>query len=141
MDFLARSDQSVRRLSDKLRRKNYSAEEIEETVQWLQEKKYLNDEEGCTRRFQYMYEESCYSLRQIIAKLRQQGYAGDLIDSLVPDDTYEREYAAARECLRRKFRRAPEKEKMYRHLCMKGFSYDVAREAAEDFGAEAETVE
>lgn len=37
VDFLARSDQSIRRLTEKLQRKEYTDEEIQETIDWLQE--------------------------------------------------------------------------------------------------------
>ena len=75
VDLLARSDQSRKRLIEKLKRSKYSEEEIEETVAWLEEKRYLREEDCCERRFQYMYEDSSYSLRQICVKLMQQGFA------------------------------------------------------------------
>ena len=68
VDLLARSDQSRKRLIEKLKRSKYSEEEIEETVAWLEEKRYLREEDCCERRFQYMYEDSSYSLRQICVK-------------------------------------------------------------------------
>lgn len=40
VDFLARSDQSIRRLTEKLQRKEYTDEEIQETIDWLQEKHF-----------------------------------------------------------------------------------------------------
>ena len=40
VDFLARSDQSIRRLTEKLQRKEYTEEEIQETIDWLQEKHF-----------------------------------------------------------------------------------------------------
>ncbi len=91
VDFLARSDQSIRRLTEKLQRKEYTDEEIQETIDWLQEKHFLREEDGCQRRFEHMYQNTIYSLRQIVVKLRQQGYDKDLVQSFVPDDTTERE--------------------------------------------------
>ena len=138
VELLARSDQSIRRLTEKLRRKEYSQTEIEETVRWLQDKRFLQEEEGCQRRFEFMYGESCYSLRQIVAKLQQQGYARDLISSFVPEDTAKREYQAALQVIRRKYKPGADRQKIYQHLCMKGFGYDTARNAAEDCIAEWE---
>lgn len=132
VDFLARSDQSIQRLTEKLQRKEYSQEEIQETIAWLQEKHFLREEDGCQRRFENMYKNTVYSLRQIVAKLRQQGYDKDLVQSFVPDDAAEREYQAAYKVLSRKFKPGTEKQKMYQHLCMKGFGYDVARNAVDD---------
>ena len=79
VEFLARSDQSIRRLSDKLSRKGYGEDEIEETIQWLQSKRFIQEEEGCRRRFEFLYHDSSYSVRQIVAKLQQQGYDRDMI--------------------------------------------------------------
>ena len=67
-DFLARSDQSIRRLTEKLQRKEYTDEEIQETIDWLQEKHFLREEDGCQRRFEHMYQNTIYSLRQIVVK-------------------------------------------------------------------------
>ena len=79
-----------------------------------------------------MYQNTVYSLRQIVVKLRQQGYDKDLVQSFVPDDTTEREYKAAYKVISRKFKPGADKQKIYQHLCMKGFDYDVARNAVED---------
>lgn len=132
VDFLARSDQSIRRLTEKLQRKEYTDEEIQETIDWLQEKHFLREEDGCQRRFEHMYQNTVYSLRQIVVKLRQQGYDKDLVQSFVPDDTTEREYKVAYKVISRKFKPGADKQKIYQHLCMKGFDYDVARNAVED---------
>ena len=107
-------------------------EEIQETIDWLQEKHFLREEDGCQRRFEHMYQNTVYSLRQIVVKLRQQGYDKDLVQSFVPDDTTEREYKAAYKVISRKFKPGADKQKIYQHLCMKGFDYDVARNAVED---------
>lgn len=138
VELLARSDQSIKRLSDKLKHKEYSSEEIAETVEWLQEKRYIQEEEGCQRRFTYMYEHTVYSLRQIVVKLQQQGYDRDLIQSFIPDDTDEREYQAALTVGRRKYKPQMEPAKFLQHLAMKGFSYDTARNVLDDIQLEWE---
>lgn len=132
VELLARSDQSIRRLTEKLIRKGYQEEEIEETIEWMQSKRYIQEEEGCRRRFDFLYNDSSYSLRQIEAKLRQQGYDRDMVRSCVPDDTDAREYAAAAKVLRRRFKKGAETQKMLQHLYMKGFGYDTARNVVED---------
>lgn len=132
VDFLARSDQSIKRLTEKLQRKEYSDEEIQTTIDWLKEKHFLQEEAGCQRRLENMYQNTTYSLRQIVAKLRQQGYDSDLIQSFVPADTAEREYQAAYKVISRKYKAGADRQKMYQHLCMKGFGYDTTRNAIED---------
>lgn len=136
VELLARSDQSIRRLSDKLARKGYGEDEIEETIQWLQSKRFIQEEEGCRRRFEFLYHDSSYSVRQIVAKLQLQGYDRDMLRECIPDDTDEREYAAAVKVLRRRFKAGAESQKMFQHLCMKGFAYDTARNAVEDLRLE-----
>ena len=132
VDLLARSDQSRKRLIEKLKRSKYSEEEIEETVAWLEEKRYLREEDCCERRFQYMYEDSSYSLRQICVKLMKQGFERNLIHSFIPDDTYERELAAAQRVAASKFKPGMDQRKLMNFLCSKGFDYDVSRSVVND---------
>lgn len=137
VELLSRSDQSVRRLSDKLRHKNYSQEEIEDAVGWLEEKHYIDDEASCSRRFQYMYESSSSSVKQICAKLMQQGYPSDIVRSCVPDDNYQREYNKASKVLRTKFKKPVDFRRMMQFLYSKGFEYDAARNAAEEYAGDS----
>ncbi len=141
VDFLSRSDQSIRRLSDKLKQKEYTEEEIEETIGWLQDKHFLQEEEGCRRRFENLYHASSYSLRQIVAKLQQKGYEREMIEDCVPEDTDGREYEVAYKVASRKFKPGADKGKIYQHLCMKGFGYDIARNVVEDLLLEWEESE
>lgn len=138
VELLSRSDQSVRRLSDKLARRQYSQEEIQETVDWLKEKHYIDDEAGCKRRFEYLLESSSYSVKQICVKLMQQGYPSDLVHSCVPEDIYEVEIDKATKVLRRKYKNPVPFQKMMQYLYSKGFCYDAARDAAEECKSEDE---
>lgn len=132
VELLARSDQSIRRLSEKLARKGYGEDEVEDTIQWLHSKRFIQEEEGCRRRFDFLYHDSSYSVRQIVAKLQQQGYDRDMIRACIPDDTEQREYGVAMKVVRRRFKAGAEQQKMLQHLYMKGFGYDTARNAVED---------
>ncbi|WP_027405599.1 regulatory protein RecX [Anaerovibrio sp. RM50] len=136
VDLLSRSDQSVRRLTEKLARKDYSEEEIQETIEWLQEKHYVDDEAGCKRRFEYLYESSGYSVKQICAKLMQKGYDSSLVRSCVPDDIYDRELEKAGRVVRSKFKPGADFRKMQQYLYGKGFDYSAARDAIEDYRQE-----
>lgn len=138
VELLSRSDQSVRRLSEKLARRQYSPEEIQETMAWLQEKHYVDDEAGCQRRFEYLFQSSSNSVKQICAKLIQQGYDSGLVRSCVPEDIYEREREKAAKVLARKYKEPVPFQKMMQYLYSKGFLYEAARDAAEDFLAEHE---
>ena len=80
VDLLSRSDQSKGKLIQKLRRAKYEQEEIEEVIEWLEEKHYINEEACCQRRFENMYEMNNCSVKQICVKLLQQGFQRDMID-------------------------------------------------------------
>lgn len=133
VEMLARSDQSVRRLKEKLTRKDYDQGEIQETIQWLQDKHYVDDEAGCQRRFAYLYESSSYSVKQICAKLMQKGYDSELVRSCVPEDIYDRELEKAGRVLQRKYKTPVEFPKMMQYLYSKGFNYEAARDAIEQY--------
>lgn len=138
VDLLSRSDQSINRLTEKLRRKDYSPEEIEDAIDWLKEKHYIDDQAGCRRRFQYMYEDSSASVKQICAKLVQQGYPADVVRSCVPDDNFQRELSKASKALRIKFKKQAEYKKMMQYLYTRGYEYDAARTAVESYIEEFE---
>jgi regulatory protein len=133
VELLSRSDQSVRRLTEKLSRKDYSDEEIHDAIAWLQDKHYIDDEGGCRRRFEYLYESSTYSVKQICAKLLQKGYDGDLVRSCVPDDIYERELEKAGRVVRSKFKPGTDFRKMQQYMYGRGFDYSAARDAIEAY--------
>ncbi len=103
VDLLARQEHSTQKLREKLRQRGYEEEEIEAAIQRLEEKHYLNDEDACMRQFQYLYENSRSSVKQIQAKLMQRGFESSLIRSCIPSDTFQRETRAALHCLRLKF--------------------------------------
>lgn len=142
VDLLARSDQSVKKLTEKLKRRSYDSADIEETIEWLQEKHYIDDEAGCGRRFEYLYENSSYSVKQIVAKLQQQGYDRSLVMECIPEDTFQREYEKALKALRSKCsskdREDIDSKKMLQWLYGRGFNYEVSRCALEDVLAEKE---
>lgn len=136
VDLLSRSDQSVRRLTEKLTRKEYSEDEIKETIEWLQDKHYIDDEAGCRRRFEYLYESSSYSVKQICAKLMQKGYDSSLVRSCVPDDIYTRELEKAGRVVRSRFKPGADFRKMQQYMYGKGFDYSAARDAIDDYRQE-----
>ena len=86
----------------------------------------------------YLYNESRNSVRQICAKLMQRGFDHDLVWSVVPDDTYERETATAERVLAMKFKPTDKYQKMMANLYQKGFSVDVSHAAVRNFTEDAE---
>ena len=138
VELLSRSDQSVRRLTDKLVRRDYGEEEIQETIEWLQAKHFIDDEAGCKRRFEYLYESSDYSVKHICAKLMQKGYPSDIVYSCVPDEIYDVELTKAAKVLRKKYKAPAAYQKMMQYLYSKGFSYEVARDSVEQYLSEGD---
>ena len=141
VDLLARQEHSTQKLREKLRQRGYEEEEIEAAIQRLEQKHYLNDEDACARQFQYLYENSRSSVKQIQAKLMQRGFESSLIRSCIPSDTFQRETRAALHCLRLKFRAGSEARKMMQHLYTRGFDSSAMRAAIDAFQQENNTEE
>ena len=139
VDYLARQAHSEKKLREKLERKGFPAEEIDDAIARLIERHYLDDTDLCAEQFMYLYDEGRSSVRQICAKLMQRGFDHDLVWSVVPEDTYDREVAAAERVLSMKFKPTDKKQKMMANLYQKGFSVDTAHAAVRNFteGAEA----
>ena len=136
VDLLARQEQSSAKLREKLGRKGYEEEEIEAALQRLMELHYLDDIGACQRQFDFLYEESRSSVRQIVAKLLQRGFESSMIKDCIPSDTYEREKDAAFRVLALKYRKPADPRKMMANLYQKGFAVDAARAAVETFAAQ-----
>ena len=138
VDYLARQAHSEKKLREKLARKDFSEEEIDDAIARLIERHYLDDTKLCTEQFMYLYDEGRSSVRQICAKLMQRGFDHDLVWSVVPEDTYDREVAAAERVLSMKFKPTDKHQKMMANLYQKGFSVDVAHAAVQNFTEDAE---
>jgi hypothetical protein len=138
VDYLARQAHSEKKLREKLARKGFPPEEIDAAIARLIERRYLDDTDLCTQQFMYLYNESRSSLRQIFVKLMQRGFDKELIRSVVPPDTSEREARAAERVLAMKFKPTDKKQKMMANLYQKGFSIDTAHAAVRNFTEDAE---
>ena len=133
VDILARQEHSENKLREKLIRKGYAEAEINQAIDRLQEKHYLCDEDACARQFEYLYQESSKSVRQICIKLMQRGFSSALVKSCVPADTFEREKKAALRVLQLKYRPAADKQKLMASLYRKGYDSSAIRAAVTEF--------
>ena len=135
VELLARQEQSSARLREKLRQRDYEAEEIDAAIARLEERRYLNDEESCARQYQKLYEESGMSVRQIEQKLLTRGFPSSLVRASAPKDEgrEERELNAALRSLRSRFRAAALRTKMKQFLYRRGFSYGICDSATSAF--------
>lgn len=138
VDYLARQAHSEKKLREKLERKGFPEEEIDAAIARLIEHGYLDDTDLCAQQFMYLYNENRNSVRQICAKLIQRGFDHDLVWSVVPEDTFEREIATAERVLAMKYQPTDSRQKMMANLYQKGFSVDAARHAVENYTEGAE---
>ena len=141
VDMLARQEYSENRLFEKLMAKGYEEDEASAAIARLQEKHYLNDAESCPRRFNYLYTDSSYSVRQICEKLKQKGYPSALVKSCIPDDREavgEREYEKALRVLTSKYKRSQDKQKLMAALFRRGYQSSAIYRAVSEFLASQE---
>ena len=132
VDYLARQAHSEKKLREKLERKGFPEEEIDAAIARLIERGYLDDSDLCAQQFMYLYNENRNSVRQICA------FNHDLVWSVVPEDTFEREIATAERVLAMKYQPTDNRQKMMANLYQKGFSVDAARHAVENYTEGAE---
>lgn len=133
VDLLARQEQSENKLREKLQRKGYGEDEIDQAINYLVAKRYLNDADACARQFAFLYQESRSSVRQIVIKLRQRGFMASMVRECIPADTFEREKNAALRVLALKFKPSADGRKMMANLYSKGFESSAIRAAVEEF--------
>ena len=141
-DLLAMSEQSSKNLRKKLLAKKFDENEVDEAIEKLKKYNYLNDEEFCRRKFEILYSEGKLSVRQICVKLIQRGFDSELVEKLIPADTYEHELNAATNALEKKFTKQTFddtkdaykfKNKLWQHLASKGFDSEIISSAIENF--------
>ena len=143
-EFLARQEQSSEHLRKKLLSKKYSATEVENAIETLTDRNYLNDEETCRRQFENLYSEERLSVRQICVKLFQRGFEKNFVKSLIPDDFEKRELKVAEKIFEKKFanldfneldskEKLKIKNKIYQHFVTKGFSSEIISAVMENF--------
>ena len=144
-ELLAKSEQSSASLRQKLLARKFDENEVDAAIAKLQQHKYLDDEELCTRYFENLYSAGKLSVRQICMKLIQRGFDSAFVKNLIPADVDEHELNAATNALEKKFRRqnfndAKEqfkfKGKLWQYLASKGFSTEIISSAIENFLAD-----
>lgn len=135
VDLLATQDHSEAKLRDKLRSRGYGGDEIDDALETLKARQYVNDERVVARQFAYMYDEKLLSVRQIVQKLRQRGFDECLITPCVPENSDERDCRVAILLLTAKFRRHTDvdRDKLRQYLYRRGFAYAVCDHAVKEF--------
>lgn len=137
VDLLAIRPYSTQQLITKLKRKEYSSEEIEATINRLIARHYLDDTDLCQRQYQAYINEQHRSLKAIKYKLIEKGFSQSDIQNAQEEtaiDEIDYEYTV---CLRllnsRYLPNKADKLKCQGYLYRKGFNYSAIRLAIEDF--------
>lgn len=128
-------------IKSKLLKAYYPEQSIEYSTKYLKDNHFIND-----KRYAYNYitfKSGSYSSKVIVNKLRQKGIASDDIDAAFEEftsDNSESEYNTLINLIYKKLKSKSvidlsyeEKQKLIAYMCRKGFSYDMARKAFNEF--------
>lgn len=120
-------------LQQKLLKQGYDAQAVQQAVEYVMERGYLNDAALCDMLLSQYAEINRYSLRETYARLRRRGLAAALItDRLATRDNIH-EYQAALK-LAQKYWRADDSQitgKIMRRLAAKGFKATTVNKVLE----------
>lgn len=130
LTILERSDRTEAEIRKKLKEKEYTPEEIEETVGFLKEYRYVNDA-AYAEKYIRVYS-SKKSVRQIRCDLERRGVAKELIAESLLEEPVDEEEQIRRLLVKKGYRPGERMEpdqyrKVMGALCRKGFSYEVIR--------------
>ncbi|MCR1840599.1 regulatory protein RecX [Murimonas intestini] len=135
MHLLESADKTEAQLRMKLQQGEYPKEVIESTIEWLIQKRYLDDERYADMYIEYNKEKK--SRRQIEMELQRKGISGDKIENAFTGQELAAEDDLIREWLDKKHydrenADAAAQRKMYGFLMRKGFSSPAVMKALRD---------
>ncbi|MDO5406391.1 MAG: regulatory protein RecX [Eubacteriales bacterium] len=130
LSLLERSDRTEREMRQKLKDREYSPEEIDGTLDFLKEYRYIDDGEYA-RKYVRIYS-SRKSIRQIRCGLEQKGVARELIDGALGETAVDEETQIRAYLLKKGYRPGERMEsaafrKLTGALSRRGFSFDAIR--------------
>lgn len=133
LGLVSRRQRSEWELRDYLKRKEYSPEITEHTIEWLKEYGYCNDyrfADAWVRNRRLLKATSERKLRQ---ELQQKRVSGEVIDDALNDDETD-ERQVLRDLIERKRRQTKyqDKLKLMQYLSRQGFNYDDIKSAMQD---------
>jgi len=145
LDLLSRRDHFRRELVEKLRKRDFPADEIEDSIARCQELDLLNDERVAKRFVEVRAADRGWGPHRLAAELRQRGITADDADRLA-NLTEELAADAMRTALRKIEVRAPagwwrdgqRRARMVSSLITRGFEAEVAIAAVDDLAASRE---
>lgn len=116
----------------KLKKKNYSPESIDRVIDFLNEYKLIDDENYVKTYINDKSNISNWSKGKIRYKLKTKFIDDKLIDKYLNQISYDEEYGKAYNFALRKKESTDDKNKLYRFLASKGFSYDIIKNVLGD---------
>lgn len=135
VDFLAVRSYGTEELKMKLQRKGYSYEEINDAVELLTKRGYLDDATLCNSLFKEYCRAQKYSFNYILQKLMQKGFSRNIVESYKTQMDDEVEFRVAQKILLQKYK-SPEfvdAKLMMKYLYAKGFSSAVIEKAVSQY--------
>lgn len=130
IDILSRRDNSIHEMRMKLKRKGISQDDIDETIDWLVEKKLLNDTAFAQKRTESIFRTKLVGPRFIVSKLQEAKIAGGIIDEVVgniamPEEWDNRARKAIEQWQRAHVKHKDDKVRKTRFLVSRGFTNSV----------------
>lgn len=134
LNILDYADNTERKLREKLRRKKFSEEEIEEAIAYVKDVGYLNEEEHIKDAADYMASVKLYGRYRIKKSLIEKGFPTNLVNSLDLSD-----YDFNEICIKRTEKsRYRSKDALIAALRRYGFTGDEIMSAIEETGVFSE---
>ncbi len=137
--FLSARDHSKKEIEIKLKKKNFSEKIIRIAINYLSEKKYLDDRKFAEKYFLHAIENTKKSRNKIRFDLLKKGIKGELIEYVFKKySSEENELKKAMDLVLKKkkqlesgkkFNEKEIKTKIMAHLAYKGFEYDIIKKA------------
>jgi regulatory protein len=132
-DILSRRDHSAHEVRGKLLKKGFSPEQVTTVLQWLHDKKLVNDKQFAQRYIDSILRGKAVGRRWLKHKLKEKGVASDIIEHALAaafeGDREQELAAAAADTWRRSHpRHATDRARLTRHLLSRGFSFATVQE-------------
>lgn len=131
--ILSRRAYSERELKQKLLKKGYDEEQINEAVYYLSERGYLNDTALSGMLVRKYVKCGKYGTRAIINKITQRGISSEIIQETMANHNFD-ELAQAITIIEKMLNKSEKADnaKISRFLINRGFSYSIIRQVIEE---------
>lgn len=119
-------------LKNKLYKKGFSKDNIEKVIEFLESFNFIDDEAYVKSFINDKSNISSWSKAKIRYKLKAKYIDDNLIDKYLDEISYEDEYEKAYLIAKRRFDLGHDKDKVFRFLANRAFSYDIIKNVLED---------